>query len=113
MASSAGKLVGMAGTMMLLSTVLMSATAMAPKIMKDNESMSFAGLNYNNSVEYTTPLWNNPLSFQRTYNPVYDATNAAADGWGINAPDGTTKASIQGLSTWFRGNRDTKPQQWE
>jgi putative ABC transport system permease protein len=94
MASSAGKLVGMVGTMML-STVLMAATTMAPKIMKDNESMSFAGLNYNNSVEYTTPLWNNPLSFQRTYNPVYDATNAAADGWGINAPDGTTKASIK------------------
>jgi putative ABC transport system permease protein len=94
MASSAGKLVGMTGTM-LLSTILMSATAMAPKIMKDNESMSFAGLNYNNSVEYTTPLWNNPLSFQRTYNPVYDATKAASDGWGINAPDGTTKNVIQ------------------
>jgi putative ABC transport system permease protein len=94
MASSAGKLVGMVGTMML-STVLMAATTMAPKIMKDNEAMSFAGLNYNNSVEYTTPLWNNPLSFQRTYNPVYDATNAASDGWGINAPDGTTKTAIQ------------------
>jgi putative ABC transport system permease protein len=94
MASSAGKLVGMTGTM-LLSTILMSATAMAPKIMKDNESMSFAGLNYNNSVEYTTPLWNNPLSFQRTYNPVYDATKARADGWGMNAPDGSTKNIIE------------------
>jgi putative ABC transport system permease protein len=94
MASSAGKLVGMTGTM-LLSTILMSATAMAPKIMKDNEAMSFAGLNYNNSVEYTAPLWNNPLSFQRTYNPVYDATQASADGWGLNAPDGTTKVAIQ------------------
>jgi putative ABC transport system permease protein len=104
MASSAGKLVGMVGTMML-STVLMAATTMAPKIMKDNESMSFAGLNYNNSVEYTTPLWNNPLSFQRTYNPVYDATNAAADGWGINAPDGTTKTAIQNYQLDLGGTK--------
>jgi putative ABC transport system permease protein len=102
MASSAGKLIGMTGTM-LLSTILMSATAMAPKIMKDNESKAFAGLNYNNSVEYTTPLWNNPLSFQRTYNPVYDKIQAATDGWGIKNPDGTTKTVIQKMQTDLGG----------
>jgi putative ABC transport system permease protein len=81
-AASAGKIVGMTGVI-LLSTILMSATAMAPKIMKDNESKSFDGLNYVSSVEYTQPVWNNPTSFFRTFNQNYDDKYAEKAGWGV------------------------------
>ncbi|WP_338969702.1 ABC transporter permease [Spiroplasma endosymbiont of Labia minor] len=91
--SSFGKLLGMTVTI-FLATVLMSATIIAPKMMSDNIKQNFTGLDYKNAVEYTTPLWNNPLTFQRTYNPNYQVNNAANDGWGYLDADQKRKDSV-------------------
>ncbi len=76
--TSLGKLVGVSATM-LLSATLITTTIVAPKVMKDNMTATFNGMNYENMVEYTQPIANNPWSFQRTYNPNWDSEK---EGWG-------------------------------
>ncbi len=76
--TSLGKLVGVSATM-LLSATLITTTIVAPKVMKDNMTATFNGMNYENMVEYTQPIANNPWSFQRTYNPNWDS---GSEGWG-------------------------------
>ncbi|WP_342258824.1 ABC transporter permease [Spiroplasma endosymbiont of Dioctria linearis] len=76
--TSLGKLVGVSATM-LLSATLITTTIVAPKVMKDNMIATFNGMNYENMVEYTQPIANNPWSFQRTYNPNWDSEK---EGWG-------------------------------
>lgn len=99
--SSVGKIVAMVFTI-FLSTILLSMTVMAPKIMQDNMKATFNGLNYSTSVEYTTPVWNNPLSFYRTFNQTYDASGeAASDGWGMNNSDNSEKGNVKVLQTPF------------
>ncbi|WP_100917013.1 ABC transporter permease [Spiroplasma floricola] len=76
--TSLGKLVGVSVTM-LLSATLITTTVIAPKVMKDNITATFNGMNYENMVEYTQPIANNPWSFYKTYNPNFESENT---GWG-------------------------------
>ncbi|AHI53272.1 ABC transporter permease [Spiroplasma culicicola] len=82
--TSLGKLAGVSATM-LLGTTLMTTTIVAPKVMKDNMTATFNGMNYENLVEYEQPLANNPLSFYKTYNPN------KVDGWGFDINDSSNK----------------------
>ncbi|WP_339030909.1 ABC transporter permease [Spiroplasma endosymbiont of Cantharis nigra] len=76
--TSLGKLIGVSATM-LLSATLLTTTIVAPKVMRDNMTATFNGMNYENMVEYSQPIANNPWSFQRTYNPNWDSEK---EGWG-------------------------------
>ncbi|MGL5268855.1 MAG: ABC transporter permease [Spiroplasma sp.] len=66
--SSIGKMSAAALTM-FLGTVLMSAAIIGPKIMSDNQKVTYTGMNYNSLTEYVTPTYNSPYSFYKTYNP--------------------------------------------
>ncbi|QHX36980.1 ABC transporter permease [Spiroplasma sp. BIUS-1] len=68
--TSLGKLAGVSATM-LLSATLITTTVVAPKVMSDNMTATFRGMNYENMVSYTQPIANNPYSFYKTYNPSF------------------------------------------
>ncbi|AUM62964.1 ABC transporter permease [Spiroplasma monobiae] len=74
--TSLGKLAGVSATM-LLSATLLTTTVVAPKVMSDNMKATFNGMKYENMVEYTQPIANNPFSFYKTYNPNFEG-----EGWG-------------------------------
>ncbi|WP_338984863.1 ABC transporter permease [Spiroplasma endosymbiont of Diplazon laetatorius] len=102
--TSLGKLAGVSATM-LLSATLLTTTVVAPKVMSDNMTATFNGMNYENMVEYTQPIANNPWSFYKTYNP-----NAENKGWGeykekIKIRNGgkDTGPSIGNASGWTDG----------
>ncbi|ALD66813.1 ABC transporter permease [Spiroplasma cantharicola] len=90
--TSMGKLAGVSATM-LLSATLITTTIIAPKVMKDNMTATFNGMNYENMVEYTQPIANNPWSFQRTYNPNW---NSEKEGWGQYEIDKMVKIKNSG-----------------
>lgn len=66
--SSIGKMAAVSLTM-FLGTVLMTSAIIGPKIMSDNELVSYTGMNYQSLVEYVNPTYNSPFSFYKTYNP--------------------------------------------
>lgn len=66
--SSIGKMAAAALTM-FLGTTLMTTAIIGPKIMADNNLLSFTGMNYHSLVEYQVPTYNSPYSFYKTYNP--------------------------------------------
>ncbi|AGR41582.1 ABC transporter permease [Spiroplasma taiwanense] len=76
--TSLGKLFGVSITM-FLGTIMLTTTIVAPKVLKDNMTETFNGLNFKNQIEYTQPIASNPLSFYRTYN-----LNFENDDWGYN-----------------------------
>lgn len=67
--SSIGKMTAVALTM-FLGTTLMSGAVIGPKIMSDNKTVSYSGMNYKNLVKYTSPVYNSPYSFYKTYDPL-------------------------------------------
>lgn len=66
--SSIGKMAAAALTM-FLGTVLMSTAIIGPKIMSDNQRVTYTGMNYKSLTEYVIPTYNSPFSFYKTYNP--------------------------------------------
>lgn len=68
----------------LVSTFILSITVITPRILESNKTKSFAGLNYQNKVEYIEPIASNPLSFYKTYNPD---KNNKEDLWGFPTPE--------------------------
>ncbi|AHB36207.1 ABC transporter permease [Spiroplasma apis] len=68
MISSKVKVLG-STLILLISTILISFSVMLPTIVSNNKKESFKGLNYQDIVEYTNPIANNPSTFLKTYNP--------------------------------------------
>ncbi|ARU92205.1 ABC transporter permease [Spiroplasma clarkii] len=83
---STGKILATATTL-LVSTVLISAVTIMPTVMEKNNQGVFAGLDYDDVVEYTEPISNNPATFMKTYNPNNDET------WSYNQNNKVTDIS--------------------
>ncbi|WP_342252379.1 ABC transporter permease [Spiroplasma endosymbiont of Amphibalanus improvisus] len=66
--SSLGKMSAVSVTM-LLGTLLMSISVVFPKILSDNLTKSYDGINYKTLTEYTDPVWNIPTTYYKTYDP--------------------------------------------
>jgi len=69
LASSLGKMTAVS-IVVLGATIFMTASFAAPKILKDNQVESFAGINYQQLVEFDDIVYNNPYSFMQTYDPT-------------------------------------------
>lgn len=77
--SSIGKMAA-ASLTMFLGTTLMTIAIIGPKIMADNEKVSYTGMNYKSLTEYVIPTYNSPFTFYKTYDPTqkpweYETTN--------------------------------------
>lgn len=66
--SSIGKMSAVFLTM-FLGTILMTTAIIGPKIMSDNQKVTYTGMNYKTLTEYVNPTYNSPFSFYKTYNP--------------------------------------------
>lgn len=66
--SSIGKMSAVFLTM-FLGTTLLTTAIIGPKIMNDNQKVTYTGMNYKNLTEYVNPTYNSPFSFYKTYNP--------------------------------------------
>lgn len=66
--SSIGKMAAVSLTM-FLGTILMTTAIIGPKIMSDNQLVSYTGMNYKSLTEYVVPTYNSPFTFYKTYNP--------------------------------------------
>ncbi|MBE4703944.1 ABC transporter permease [Spiroplasma platyhelix] len=66
--SSIGKMAAVSLTM-FLGTTLMTTAIIGPKIMSDNQRVSYTGMNYKSLTEYVNPTYNSPYTFYKTYNP--------------------------------------------
>lgn len=64
---SSGKILGTSATL-LIATMLVSAVTIVPTVLEKNQQAVFAGLNYDDVVEYNEPVANNPATFLKTYN---------------------------------------------
>lgn len=56
------------GWVVLLSTIMFTISFAAPNLLRHNTKMTFAGVNYEQVVEYNEPVYNNPLTFYKTFN---------------------------------------------
>ncbi len=52
----------------IIGTFLLSLSILIPQVMEDNITYSLIGKDYNYSVEYQHPLYNEPTTFYKTYN---------------------------------------------
>ncbi|WP_368486394.1 ABC transporter permease [Spiroplasma sp. DGKH1] len=87
--SSMGKMTSV-GFTMLLGTTLMTTSVIGPKIMADNQKVSYTGMNYKSAVEYAMPAANMPMSMFRTYNPQlskWNYTTSTGAGFDYYHPD--------------------------
>jgi len=69
LASSLGKMSAVS-IVVLGATIFMTVSFAAPKILNDNQTESFAGINYQQLVEFDDIVYNNPYSFMQTYDPT-------------------------------------------
>ncbi|AGR42452.1 ABC transporter permease [Spiroplasma diminutum] len=106
--TSLGKLAGVSATM-LLSATMISTTVIAPKVMKDNMTATFNGMNYENMVEYTQPIANNPWSFYKTYNPNFDSES---QGWGQYNNSSNLLIRDSGSGNDTTGNNSINSEGW-
>lgn len=67
--SSIGKMAAVSLTM-FLGTTLMTTAIIGPKIMSDNQKVSYTGMNYKSLTEYVIPTYNSPFTFYKTYDPT-------------------------------------------
>jgi len=51
----------------------MTTAIIGPKIMSDNQKVTYTGMNYKTLTEYVNPTYNSPFSFYKTYNPNTDS----------------------------------------
>ncbi|AOG60086.1 ABC transporter permease [Spiroplasma helicoides] len=68
------KIIAVAAALFAGSTMITVGTII-PKVMKDNKTYMFNGDEYDNKLEYYSPLYNSPTSFYKTYNPSVGNTN--------------------------------------
>lgn len=98
--SSIGKMSAVFLTM-FLGTILMTTAIIGPKIMSDNQKVTYTGMNYKTLTEYLNPTYNSPFSFYKTYNPNTDPwkykTETLEDGNTYNHPDRSDSGFAQEL----------------
>ncbi|MCL6428554.1 hypothetical protein LT335_00093 [Spiroplasma sp. JKS002669] len=97
--SSIGKMSAVFLTM-FLGTILMTTAIIGPKIMSDNQKVTYTGMNYKTLTEYVNPTYNSPFSFYKTYNPNTDSWKYKAttiDGNTYSYPDRSDSKFAQEL----------------
>ncbi|ATZ16601.1 putative ABC transport system permease protein [Entomoplasma freundtii] len=72
------------GGVVLLATIMFTVSFAAPSLLRRNEKMTYSGVNYKQVVEYNESIYNNPLTFYKTFND-----SAPEDGF-----DNTFKYSV-------------------
>ncbi|WP_338973006.1 ABC transporter permease [Spiroplasma endosymbiont of Panorpa germanica] len=78
LSNSIDKMVGVAATMFVSTTVIGIAT-ITPLILKDNIKYTYYNTNYTTEVEYYQPVYNIPTSFYKTYDPTVKAWDSSDD----------------------------------
>jgi len=97
--SSIGKMATVSLTM-FLGTTLMTTAIIGPKIMADNKTVSYTGMNYLSTTEYDVPTYNSPFTMYKTYNPTLK------DPWPYKTIYGYDSSGNRDGTTYVRPNRD-------
>lgn len=67
LADATGKM-SVVGIVVLIATMVFTMSFAAPDILRRNQTASYSGVKYKQIVEYSDPVYNNPMSFYKTYN---------------------------------------------
>lgn len=67
LADATGKMSAV-GVVVLIATMVFTISFAAPDILSRNQTAAYSGVKYKQIMEYSDPVYNNPMSFYKTYN---------------------------------------------
>ncbi|AUB31605.1 ABC transporter permease [Spiroplasma floricola] len=74
LASSISRLITITSVMLISSTIT-SIGVIAPSILNNYTKYKYIDNNYDNQIEYESPIYNAPTTFYKTYNPISEKNN--------------------------------------